>query len=393
MGVLGPADIAKRRMVPAMMNNDDCEYVGVALATEKEHGLGTDSGPATAGEHGLGTGNGTSAGGDAPGAGASGTGDDRISDRTRQKGEDFVSEFGGKLYEGYEIMLASDEIDGVYIALPPALHFRWAMRALESGKHVLLEKPFTTKLEDTRALLDVADKKGLAVAENFGFICHRQVGVIKEILTSGKLGDIRLIRSNFGFPFRGGEDFRYHRALGGGALLDCGCYTLRMASELLGEEMKIYSAMLCGREGFDVDIYGTISAGIPAVDGKAGSSDAVSRDAIKDNTVSGTGIGAGIAAQLSFGMDQQYCCSLEIWGSKGSLQTGRIYTAPPTLAAEIEVCTGMEREIMKVEPDDQFGEMLSAFISMTGDDERRRGSYDMILRQANLMEQVAGLAR
>ena len=92
-------------------------------------------------------------------------------------------------------------------------------------------------------------------------------------------------------------------------------------------------------------------------------------------------------------MDQQYCCSLEIWGSKGSLQTGRIYTAPPTLAAEIEVCTGMERETVKVEPDDQFGEMLSAFISMTGDDERRRGSYDMILRQADLMEQVAGLAR
>ncbi|MBQ2452894.1 MAG: hypothetical protein II497_00400, partial [Lachnospiraceae bacterium] len=121
-----------------------------------------------------------------------------------------------------------------------------------------------------------------------------------------------------------------------------------------------------------------ISAGIPGGNG---------------DVVSGTGIGAGIAAQLSFGMDQQYCCSLEIWGSKGSLLTGRIYTAPPALAPKIEVNTGSEHETIEVEPDDQFGEMLSAFISMTGDDERRQGSYDMILRQADLMEQVAGLAR
>jgi predicted dehydrogenase len=340
IGVLGPADIAKRRMVPAMMKNEGCEYIGVALATESEHGL---------------------------------SGSDTISERTRKKGEDFVSEFGGRIFEGYEAMLASDAIDAVYIALPPALHFRWAMKALESGKHVLLEKPFTTRLEDTQALLEAADKRGLAVAENFGFIYHRQVSVIKDIMASGKLGDLRLIRSNFGFPFRGGEDFRYHKALGGGALLDCGCYTLRMASELMGEDMRIYGAGVCGKDGFDVDIYGTISAGTPVG--------------------SGEDAPAGVTAQLSFGMDQQYCCSLEIWGSKGSLQTGRIYTAPPTLATEIEVCTGMEREILKVEPDDQFGEILSAFIGMTFDEEKRQGSYDMILRQADLMEQVAERSR
>ena len=86
IGVLGPADIAKRRMVPAMMKNESCEYIGVALATEAEHGLSE---------------NGTA------------SGSSEISERTRKKGEDFVSEFGGRVFEGYEAMLASDAIDAV----------------------------------------------------------------------------------------------------------------------------------------------------------------------------------------------------------------------------------------------------------------------------------------
>ena len=332
IGVLGPADIARRRMVPAIIKNEGCEYAGVALATMAEHD------PA-------------------------GIGSDGIKDTTREKGKSFLDEFGGRIYEGYNTMLSSDDIDAVYIALPPALHHKWAGLALKAGKHVLLEKPFTTKQEDTKELIDIASDRNLAVAEDFGFIYHKQMSVIKDIIASGRLGDLRLIRANFGFPFRGAGDFRYHKALGGGALLDCGCYTLMLASDLL-EDLELKDAALCGKDGFDVDIYGTISA--------------EGRDAL----------GNKVSAQLSFGMDQQYCCGLEVWGSKGCLKTDRIFTAPPQLGTKVTVTCGMDSEDISCGEDDQFGRILDAFLDMIADADKRKRSYEVISTQADLMQKT-----
>ena len=88
------------------------------------------------------------------------------------------------------------------------------------------------------------------------------------------------------FPFRGDNDFRYKKALGGGALLDCGCYTLRMAETFLGPDVKITDHNLIYKDGYDVDMYGAITA-----------------------------VGAnGAIGHFSFGMDQQYSCDMEIWG-------------------------------------------------------------------------------
>lgn len=324
IGALGPADIAKRRMIPAIMRNTRCEFAGVALATESERGGNGDS----------------------------------IPESSREKGEAFVKEYGGSIYEGYESMLSSDEVDAVYIALPPALHLKWAEKAIEHGRHVLLEKPFTTSLNDTKTLVQAAESRGLALAENFAFIYHRQIARTEEVIGSGELGEIRLIRSNFAFPFRGGDDFRYHKALGGGALLDCGCYTLKLADRLLSGDMEITSSKLFYQDGFDVDIYGAISA------------------------VSGS----GIPAQLSFGMDQQYNCELEIWGSKGCLKASRIYTAPPELSVRLEVKCGNESKGYDVEPDDQFGGSLSAFLDMTDDSGKREAAYRAIVRQSSLVD-------
>ena len=324
IGVLGPADIAKRRMIPSVLENTRCEYIGVALATDSERGGNGDS----------------------------------IPDGSREKGEAFVKESGGRIFEGYESMLSSDEVDAVYIALPPALHHKWAKKAIEHDKHVLLEKPFTTSLGDTEELVREAESRGLALAENFAFIYHRQIARAEEVINSGELGEIRLIRSNFAFPFRGGNDFRYHKALGGGALLDCGCYTLKLADRLLHGDMEITDARLFYLDGFDVDIYGAISA--------------VSTK--------------GIPAQLSFGMDQQYNCELEIWGNKGCLRASRIYTAPPELSVRLEIKCGNESRSYDIEPDDQFGRSLSAFLDMTGDNDKREASYRDIVRQSTLVD-------
>ncbi len=324
IGVLGPADIAKRRMVPAIQKCETIEYVGVAVALESERG-----GPSP------------------------------VSQTSMDKARAFTEIFGGAIFEGYMNMLSSDAIDAVYIALPPALHYRWAKQALLCGKHVLLEKPFTTSLKETKELIGIAKEKKLAVHENFAFCYHAQMDKIREVLDAGTLGDIRTIRGDFSFPFRGADDFRYKKALGGGALLDCGCYTIKVASLLLGPAMKIESHILKGKEGFDVDIYGAITA--------TGSDGAI--------------------AQLSFGMDRQYNCELEIWGSKGVITSPRLYTPPADLPIELSITTGADKQVIKVDPNDQFAGSARAFAKMTEDDALKEANYEAIIRQSSYVDE------
>lgn len=334
IGILGPADIALRRMVPAILKCEEFEYMGVAVAFDGEkkpdHVPGTELSE-----------------------------DDMLSAQGTDRVAQFAEKFGGMTYNGYAAMLEDEQIDAVYIALPPSLHYKWAAYALQMGKHVFLEKPFTTCLRDSEGLVKTARERSLAVTENFAFCYHAQVAKIKEIMESGILGQIRLIRSNFAFPFRGAEDFRYKKSLGGGALLDCGCYTLKMASLLLGDGMKITGHTLKCTDGFDVDMYGAITA-------------------------EGAG---GEIAQLSFGMDQQYNCELEIWGNKGCLRSPRIYTPPADHAVELAVTTGMDKKTVTVEPDDQFAGSARAFADMITDRASREDNYEKVLRQSALMEE------
>ena len=330
IGVLGPADIAKRRMIPALVASDMCEYVGVAVATTDERGeVSTPDAASGAYKKGL------------------------------QKAEAIRDEFGGVIFEGFDSLLSSSEADAIYIALPPYLHARWGEAVLRAGKHLLMEKPFTVSFDETSKLIDIAKQFGLAVIENFGFVYHPQIKKVMEIIDSGSIGEVRLIRTNFGFPHRGPDDFRYKKELGGGAVLDCGCYTLKLATLLLGEEMRIAGHELF-RQDDGLDISGTITA--------------------LGNT--------GIPAQLSFGMDQQYCCNLEIWGTKGSIISPRIFTAPAGYEVELIVTRGMETEKVIVEGADQFALVAEKLAELTDDRAGRSAMYNRILAQSRFVEKI-----
>ncbi len=334
IGVLGPADIAARRMVPAIKKCEEYEYVGVAVAFEEEKKPDYDPQTGLPDNEGF------------------------LSSSGTEKAKQFTEKFGGMIYNGYSAMLESNDIEAVYIALPPSLHYKWAKKALQCGKHVLLEKPFSTCLRDSEDLIKTARERRLAVTENFAFIYHAQISKIKEILDSGKIGDIRIIRSSFMFPFRGDADFRYNKALGGGALLDCGCYTLKMAETLLGPDVKITDHNLMYKDGYDVDMYGAITA--------VGSN--------------------GEIGHFSFGMDQQYSCDIEIWGSKGCLRSPRVYTPPADLPIELMLTTGMDKETVTVDADDQFAGSVRALARMIGNDSYRLETYDSLLRQSERVE-------
>lgn len=328
VGVLGTASIAERRMIPAMQKADMFQYVCVATSTREELG-----GQYSDEEYAS------------------------IARRKTEKGQAFVEKFGGDFVIGYTNLLERTDIDAVYIPLPPALHARWAICALEHGKHVILEKPFTTNYEDTASVVRLAQEKNLAVFENYGFCYHNQMTLIKETLNKGTIGDLRLIRASFGFPRRQSDDFRYVNALGGGALLDCGGYALKAATELLGKDVRVKGVVLLNTPEFDVDIYG---------------------HAMLCNRT-------GACAQVSFGMDNSYKCELEIWGSTGYISAPRIFTAPDGFQAPVIVRSENSTEELHA-VDDQFEKVLLGLHQCVCDKDSRSNAYEDILLQSKLVD-------
>jgi predicted dehydrogenase len=146
-----------------------------------------------------------------------------------------------KVHSNYAALLADPEIDAVYNPLPNGLHGRWTIAALEAGKHVLCEKPFTANAEEAEAVAAVARRTGLVTMEAFHWRYHALAGRMLEIVASGELGEVRRIEAEFCFPLII-NDIRWELALAGGALMDAGCYAIHMVRTLAGAEPSVRSA-------------------------------------------------------------------------------------------------------------------------------------------------------
>ncbi|GHT92607.1 NDP-hexose-3-ketoreductase [Alphaproteobacteria bacterium] len=331
IGVLGPSEIAYRRVIPSLKKIPNLEYIGVASADIQER-LGKTK--------------------------------PDIQKHSLEKCKNAQKDFGGEIFLGYENLLSSDKVDCVYIPLPPALHYKWAKKALEYGKHVFLEKPFTISLAETKDLIETAQSKNLALHENYMFLYHSQLEFIKNEIANNILGDLRLIQINFGFPFRGDSDFRYNKFLGGGALFDCAGYTIKLASVLLGNTARIAFSKLNFINRYDVDIYGNAVV-------------------VNDDN---------LTANISFGMDNDYRCSLDIWGSKGSFFTDRIFTAPNDFEPVIKIKNSSGIFEKKLSADDHFENSARFFMDCMNDIKTRQANYSDILKQAELVEQLLNMS-
>lgn len=148
------------------------------------------------------------------------------------KAEKFAKKYGIKKWyggqDGYQELLNDPAINAVYNPLPNGLHYEWTMKALAAGKHVLLEKPSGDTAEESRLMFELADRKGLVLLEAFHYRFHPAIQRVKEIVDSGELGSIKEVHASLGFPkgFIPDGDIRLNYSLGGGALMDAGCYTL-----------------------------------------------------------------------------------------------------------------------------------------------------------------------
>jgi predicted dehydrogenase len=154
-------------------------------------------------------------------------------------------------------------------------------------------------------------------------------------------------------------DFRYNKALGGGALLDAGGYCIKYASHLLGDTARFVCANSFFENEFEVDIFGSATL--------------VNEE--------------GVIAQIVFGMDNDYKCELEAWGSAGTITTGRILTAPDGFQPDMVVKRNQEYETIKLSADFAFEKSIHRFYDCLKNEEIRAENYKIIERQSLLVDQ------
>ena len=143
-----------------------------------------------------------------------------------------------KAYGSYEALLADPEIDAIYNPLPNHLHVPWSIKAAEAGKHVLCEKPIGLSVAEARALMAVRDRTGVQIGEAFMVHCHPQWLRAREIIKSGEIGELRTMLGAFSYFNRDPKNIRNDPKIGGGGLMDIGCYPITMSRFLFGEEPR-----------------------------------------------------------------------------------------------------------------------------------------------------------
>lgn len=311
IGILGAADVALRYFLPALASCDDIEFVGVAS-------------------------------------------------RTPEKAQEMASLYGGSVYDSYDSLLEDSSIDAVYIPLPPAFHGEWARKAIKSKKHIFMEKPFTISEKETKSLVQLAKKNQLALHENYAFLYHPQLNWIKHQMEQEQLGELRLIRCNYSYPQGDLSHFRYRKELGGGALLECGGFPLRLVTHLLGKNLIVDCVNLQKTSGIFVDMYGS----------------ATLRNA--KNQV----------AQISFGLDNASQSNVELVFSKGILKTGEIFTPKVGIAPEMTVEQLSKTSQVSIMEVDHFKNSLLRFARSVAIKDHRDELYQDILYQAKLMEML-----
>jgi predicted dehydrogenase len=141
-----------------------------------------------------------------------------------------------RAFGSYQELIDDPDIEAIYNPLPNHLHVPWSIRAAEQGKHVLCEKPIALTAREALQLLEVRDRTGVQIGEAFMVRTHPQWLKVKEIVASGRIGELRLIAGHFSYYRRDPSDIRSRVEWGGGALMDVGCYPITISRWLFGAE-------------------------------------------------------------------------------------------------------------------------------------------------------------
>jgi len=237
---------------------------------------------------------------------------------------------GARIVHGYETLLADPEIDAVYIATPHTGHAEWAIKAVRAGKHVLIEKPMALSAFDADVIFHEAKKAGVFAGEAYMYLFHPQTARLVELVKQGVIGDVRLIRSSFGFDMGGfrPEHRLFSNDLAGGGILDVGGYPVSMVRLLAG-------AVSGSSFAEPVSVTGAANLGQSGVDEWASA-------VLKFEN--------GIVAEVSCSIMAQQDNTLRIIGSKGRIEVKDFWFAGGRKGGtgKIEIIKGDEREVVEV---------------------------------------------
>ncbi|MCG7336543.1 Gfo/Idh/MocA family oxidoreductase [Sporosarcina sp. ACRSM] len=164
-----------------------------------------------------------------------------------------------KAYESYEELLHDPTIDAIYIPLPNHLHKEWVVKAAEQGKHILCEKPAALSASEAAEMVELCHDHNVKFMEGFMYQLHPQHARVKEVIASGEIGEVKLIKSSHSFYLENrAKDIRMDKAMGGGSLYDLGCYTIHVTRYLTDAEPIEVQALASfdAEAGVDISTYG-----------------------------------------------------------------------------------------------------------------------------------------
>ncbi len=268
-----------------------------------------------------------------------------IGSRDAQTAGQFAARFEGcRPHGSYEALLADSNVNVVYIATPHSSHPEWIVKAAQAGKHILCEKPLALTRKDAEAAIKVVRENDVFLMEGFMYRFHPQTARIQELVASHLLGELRMIQATFSFYSAPQPKSRiYIHELGGGGILDVGCYPVSMARLLVGTEMgRAFANPIdlhgCGR------IHPTLG-----IDGYAAA-------VLKFST--------GTLAQVACGIAVEQDNSLRVYGSKGWLHVPCPWT-PAIEGGEVRI---FHHQLGAKEPQEIVIEAKSWLYSLEADE-------------------------
>ena len=182
-----------------------------------------------------------------------------VASRNERKAQEYASEWKIPRAQGsYEALLEDPDVEALYVSLPNSLHVEWSIRALEAGKHVLVEKPFDRRPERVEEAFEAAERAGRLLSEAFMFRHNPQTAKLTELVRGGAIGELQTIRAAFSYSLYDAENIRLRPDVDGGALMDVGCYCVSGSRLLAGEPERVHGEQLVGPTGVDVRFHGTM---------------------------------------------------------------------------------------------------------------------------------------
>lgn len=258
-----------------------------------------------------------------------------VVDVDENKRQIVADKFGVPFETDLQYVLNNYDFESVYISTPNAIHVQIIEQVAKYGKNILCEKPLAGTREDAERIAELGKQYNVPIFEGFMYQFHEQHKVKNQMIADGVIGDVQLFQGWFGFPPLQDSDFRYKKALGGGAVLDACAYLVHSARHFYNCEPVAVYAVLSAEDDREVETHATILLDF----------------------------GNGRVANLVTGFSNKYKSMQMIWGAKGLLTLERAYALPPTFESTLTIETQDGKQDYPMPACNHFEEEMRYFVA------------------------------